>query len=674
MCGLAGLVGRFDPGLMSRMNYLQRHRGPDGCGVYEESQLQAALGHVRLAILDLSDAAAQPMLSANGRYVLAYNGEIYNFRELRRELELKGYRFRSRGDTEVLLYSWQEWETRAPERWNGMFAVAIWDRWKRQLWLIRDPFGVKPLYYYQFPDGALIFASEIRAVLGDPNVPREIDFVSMQQHLTLGHTSGTRTLLKRVERLAPGTGLHWSAEERQCRLFRYASCSASTPHPAARQRSLRTTDLVAECRHRLATAIQRQLVADVPVGIALSGGLDSSLLACLAKQQGSTQLTAFAVSIQPRDNRLDQAPPDLPYARLVAQHSDIRLEEIELHVEQTTLWRQVLQYLDEPIVDPAILSSYLVCAAAREAGVPVLLSGQGADELQAGYPRYRAVAWTQSWEFLPRSVRRWIARAADRLPGSWSGPLGGLLRRGRRLLRELPCSSGERFLRYAANTPEDIVQSVLHPDIRQLVHREAPMDDCRAYLSRSASPGLEDFLARDQQVYLPNHNLTYTDRTSMAVGVECRVPFLDLELTEFLNHLPAHYKLRGQQTKWLLRRVAREVVPQEILRRPKAGFTAPYRTWLAEGASTLWSDVMHPEQLRRRGWFVPEVVQRLRQQSLQGQADWFMLQWGLLTIELWAQYFLDRPLWNVPTQQLPFEQRVCVAVDTGPDSTISRVA
>uniref|UniRef100_A0A7C4LNJ7 asparagine synthase (glutamine-hydrolyzing) n=1 Tax=Schlesneria paludicola TaxID=360056 RepID=A0A7C4LNJ7_9PLAN len=636
MCGIAGLVGAFVPGLMHQMNRVQRHRGPDGEGVFEDTRSAVGLAHVRLAILDLSAAAAQPMQSADGRFVLVYNGELFNYRELRSELEREGRRFRSSGDTEVLLQAWERFGPAVLPRLNGMFAFAVWDRKEQELTLVRDQFGVKPLYYHQFPDGALLFASELKALCAHPRFERSLDPVALQQHLAFGHACGNRTALRGAQRLGPATSLRWSARSRRCDIRTYWQPERSTDRRGNR------ADAVDELRQRLQQAVRRQLVSDVPLGVALSGGLDSSLLTAAAASASPTRrLNGFTIASTTADNRIDQMPPDLPFARIMARHCGVELHEIVLEVEHAELWPRLLYHLDEPIVDPAIISCYLVCAAARRQGITVLLSGQGADELLAGYPRYRAWAWTTASERWPRPLREALAGMGSWLPGAWPGALGGALRRGRRLLHGLPLSADERFLHYAAGNSESVIASVLSRALRAELHACRPLDECRDHLARCGYESLDAYLDRDQRVYLPNHNLAYTDRTSMAVGVECRVPFLDLELAEFVNRLPAEWKLQGSTPKAILREAARGLVPESVISRPKAGFTAPYRTWLAAEGTDLWDELMTAETIRRRGWFDAQALAALRKASLRGQADHYLLQWAVMTLEYWAREFLD---------------------------------
>jgi asparagine synthase (glutamine-hydrolysing) len=636
MCGIAGFVGGFLPGLSGRMNQVQAHRGPDGRGVFEDPEAGAALGHVRLSILDLSEQAAQPMHSADGRYVLVFNGEIYNFRELRQDLAHAGPGFTSTGDTEVLLRGLQQAGARFVGRLNGMFAFALWDRRERRLLLARDHLGVKPLYYVEPAPGMLLFASEIKALSAHPAVQREPDPEALLQHLAYCHAAGERTAVRGVKRLPPGALLHWDAATRTCRVERYWRPRLA-PHSGADR---------AEAAHRLQelvrTATTRQLVADVPVGSFLSGGLDSSLVTALARAEVGPDFQCYTITYPATENLVDGVDDDARHARGVAQHLGLRLQEIEIKPEVTSLWPRLIHHLDEPIADPAAISCYLICRLARDNGTKVLLSGQGADELFCGYPRYRAMRATRWLNGMPRVARRLAAAGAGLLPGSREGRLGAGLRRVRRVVSALEQDPDERFLTYCAATPEAEITRILSPDFRAALGGRRFKDACLDHLRDRRLAGLERQQERDLAVYLPNHNLLYTDKMGMAVGLEARVPFLDVDLVEAAAGYPAAWKLAGSTTKAVLRDAARGVVPDPVIDRPKAGFGAPYRKWLRYDLAEVWDDLLSEPAVRRRGWFDHAALQDARRRSQAGQVDLYMLQWAALTLELWARQFLDR--------------------------------
>lgn len=636
MCGIAGFVDGFVPDLMARMNRLQAHRGPDGQGVFENAKAGAALGHVRLAILDLTDSAAQPMSTPDGRYVLVYNGEIYNFRELRTELEQDGIHFRSTGDTEVLLRGLERQGEEFLRRLNGIFAFALWDTHERELLLARDPAGVKPLYWTEPEPGTLLFSSEIKALFAHPRTAREPDFMALQQHLTFCHAAGERTAFKGIRRLAPGTVLRWRAATRSHETRRYWRPSFGGVPDLTREEAAR------QLQRRVREATVRQLVSDVPVGSFLSGGLDSSLVTAVAAGAVGPEFQCYTITYPASENVLDNFVDDAPYARDVAGRLGVKLREIEIKPEVAALLPKLIYHLDEPLADPATIACYLISKLARDNGAKVLLSGQGADELFGGYPRYTAMQATRLVTRLPRLARRAVASGAQLLPGARAGKAGASLRRARRVLRAVAEDPNEQFLAYCASTSPDDVKAVLSAAVQAELSQEHPFGECLDHMRQQQYQGLDAFLERDLAIYLPNHNLLYTDKMGMAVGLEARVPLLDQELLDFVPPLPAEWKVTGSKTKALLREAARGLVPESIIRRPKAGFGAPYRKWLRHDLEDLWNELTDERTVRTRGWFDVAGLRTARERSQTGRADLYMLQWAALTIELWARAFMDR--------------------------------
>ncbi|MFH1918722.1 MAG: asparagine synthase (glutamine-hydrolyzing) [Planctomycetota bacterium] len=618
------------------MNAAQAHRGPDGCGVFEDASAEVSLGHVRLAILDLSDQATQPMHSADGRYVLVFNGEIYNFLELRESLATKGHTFSSTGDTEVLLCGLQQYGEAFVDRLNGMFAFALWDKRNRQLLLVRDQLGIKPVYYAEPQPGTLLFASEIKALCAHPTLKREPDFRVLQQHLSFCHASGEGTAIKGVRRLLPGTILRWTSATRTYTTRRYWTPSFDNSVSQDREQA------VGELRALIKTATIRQLVSDVPVGSSLSGGLDSSLLTAFAVPEVNSDFQGYTIAFPPGDLGLDRSDDDAPQALTVAKTLGLPLQQIEIQPQVASLWPDLIYHLDEPLADPAAISCYLVSKLARENGATVLISGQGADELFCGYPRYRAIRAAAYLDWIPRFARRMISSSARLLPGSWEGKFGIGLRQVRRVASALHQTPDDRFLAYCAATPENEIDKILSPALKAALRGSGFADDCVRHMNQRSLSGLERFQDRDLCVYLSNHNLLYTDKMGMAVSLEGRVPFLDLDLVEQATRYPSHWKLSNRTTKALLRDAARGVIPNAIINRPKAGFGAPFRKWLRHDLASLWHDLTAESGVKDRGWFDHRALQEARRSSQAGQVDLYMLQWAVLTIELWARQFIDR--------------------------------
>lgn len=634
MCGIAGYVGGFRAGLVGQMNETQKHRGPDGQGVFERAEEELALGHVRLAILDLSDLASQPMESQCGRFVLSYNGEIYNFRELRERMRSRGAVFRSRGDTEVLLQGLASEGQDFIKRLNGMFAFALWDRKKRQLILARDRMGIKPLYYMHLKDDSLIFASEIKALLEHPGIERQPDFEVLTQHLGFCHASGERTAMKGVKRLLPGHVLQWKDCQREPKIDKFWCADYSEDLNEGSP-----NEIAEHLREVLGSVVSRQMVSDVPVGAFLSGGLDSSLIVKAAARK--KEFSCYTISYQGTENRIDQIHEDAPYARRMAESVGSKLIEIDVNADVASVLPKLIWHLDEPIADPAAITCYLISKLARDSDRQVLLSGQGADELFAGYPRYPAISAMDNLRLLPSSLLAFVACSSKLLPGGKPGRLGAMFRRARRVLREVDVGPVDQFLNYCMSSPVAAIASVLSDDVRGELGRVDPAKLCRNRIDSSGISGINRFLDRDLGVYLPNHNLLYTDKMGMAVGLESRVPLIDNELVDLALRLPASSKIKRTKTKVALRDAARGLILDDIIDRPKAGFGAPYRKWLKYDLHELWNDVMSREAVERRGWFNYDGLSKIRAVSFAGREDLYMLQWALLTAELWAIEFID---------------------------------
>jgi asparagine synthase (glutamine-hydrolysing) len=637
MCGIAGIFGQSDDKLAREFCKILEHRGPDDQGFYLSPQGPVTLASRRLAILDLSPAGHQPMCTADGRYVLVYNGETYNFAELRQQLESRGQRFRSRGDTEVLLAALAERGTAALPEFNGMFAFALWDTERQSGVLARDAFGVKPLYYAELPGGRLIFASEIKALLLHPEVSSEIDPAALQDYLAFLWTPDPATLFAGVRKLPPGHCLEWRAGQFAIRPYWDLAARGSA-------QPLGDREAAAALREHLHRAVERQRVSDVPVGLFLSGGLDSSaLLAEMAASQGQ-QIRCYTAAFPAEDNAYDQFTDDLPYARLVAQHFGVKLTEFEIRPQVADLLPKLLYFLDEPLADPAIINTYLIAQQARADGTIVLLSGQGADELLGGYRRHLGPLLTARAGWLPPGVRSAVGRAAAQLPAGQPGAIGGVLRRGRKLLAPLGESPLGQFTAHCQWLNDAETTALLYPDLAATLAGRRPSDGTRAWLDRSPSSELLDrMLYRDLKTFLPALNLTYTDKMGMAASVEARVPFLDLEFASFAWQLPPQQKIRGRRGKWLLREALRGVLPEGVLRRPKTGFGAPVRQWMRRDLKALSDELLSPAAVRATGWLSAPGVEALRSRFEAGQGDLGYSLWALLILQVWREVFLKQP-------------------------------
>lgn len=628
MCGILGYSGAFNPAAMHAGLNAIAHRGPDDSGVLSIDGI--GLGHVRLSILDLSPLGHQPMLSGDGKVALIFNGEIYNFRQLRKELEDSGFAFRGHSDTEVLLNLYLHKGEALLPLLNGIFAFAVWDGRTRKLLLARDGLGVKPLYYAQSPNG-VAFASEIKGLLSLVPEARELDYAALHRYLSFLWCPGEGTPLKSVRKLLPGEAMLLSEGRIERRWTWYHLPVFRSPKP-----DLTEATAPSEVANQLRQAVQRQMVADVPVGAFLSGGLDSSAIVALGREV-NPQLRCF--TIEATGGQEEGATDDLPYARRVAEHLKVPLDVVRIDADRMAvdLQRMVVQ-LDEPLADPAPLNVLYISQLAREHGMKVLLSGAGGDDLFTGYRRHQAAQIDRYLAWLPLSVRRGLESATSGLDRrhAWA-------RRLAKLFDGAGLPGDQRLANYFIWSRASDLMPLYSDQFRQTLgdtRADQPMLDFLAPLPDGLEP-LERMLALEQRFFLADHNLAYTDKMSMAVGVEVRVPFLDMELVEFAARIPIGLKQRGKVGKWVLKKAMEPYLPHDVIYRPKTGFGAPLRRWMRHDLRPLIADILSIESLNRRGLFDGAAVQRLIAANDAGRIDASYTLFSLLCIEIWCRAYLD---------------------------------
>jgi asparagine synthase (glutamine-hydrolysing) len=645
MCGIAGLANWGNREVLARMTHVQAHRGPDDFGFWERrfpDNSYVGLGNRRLAILDLSRDGHMPMCNEDGTIWMTYNGEIYNCAGLRRELESKGHRFRSHTDTEVVIHLYEEEGEQCVHRLNGMFALCICDlrSGEPQLFLARDHFGVKPLYYIQ-RGTRLAFASEIKSLLQLPDVAAEIDLESLHQYLTFLWVPEPKTMFRDIYKLPAG----------HCAIFRHGELKLhqywDLTFPAANAIYPRSeAGLADELRERLRHSVQQQLVSDVPVGAFLSAGLDSSIIVALMRRATNQPVRTYTITF-PRKYRVGESTlddPEVP-ARL-AQHLGCESQQIVVEPDVADLLPRLIWHMDEPVADPAIIAAYLVCREARKQST-VLLSGVGGDELFAGYRKHVAHRWSRAYRRLPRILRGLIESGVDALPGLRGTPLKGIAR----LARKMACSASfepqESFIRNCTYLDAQQKHS-LYADWLQnwLFNSDPALRHLASFETVNHADFLNQMLYLDSKIFMVSLNLNYNDKMSMASSVEVRVPFLDRELAEFAAwNIPPNLKLKGffrPNTKHILRESMRDTLPAEVLRQPKAGFAAPVDYWLAHDLRELVDDLLSESNIAQRGLFRPQKVRRLIEKHRSGAEDWSMQIWQFLTIEHWMRIFIDK--------------------------------
>lgn len=622
MCGIAGIFHcstpkPVDPARIERMCDAMIHRGPDGSGVWTAPGV--GLGHRRLSIIDLA-GSPQPMHSANGRAVIVFNGEIYNYQTLRHDLELDGAEFRTDGDTEVILAAYQRWGVDCLSRLNGMFAFALYDLDRRELLLARDRFGVKPLFMAQMSDGSLAFASELKGLLAHPLLRREVDPLAIEDYLTWGYVPDHRSILKGVEKLPAGHYCVLRHDTARARPVEWWDISFSDRARGSR------ADHGAELLHSMRQAVTSRMVADVPLGAFLSGGVDSSSVVALMAENSHQPVQTCSIGFDVAT--LDESAYASEIARLF--HTDHHARMVD--PDDFTAIDGLVGMFDEPFADASALPTWRVCQLAKE-NVTVALSGDGADEAFAGYRRQIFQAKEdQARRILPAALRKPIFGTLGELwpKADWAPrPL-----RAKATFQSLALDGAQGYARALAIVPPEMRAGLYSDDFLRLrgdYRAEQPL--CAMMNAAPARDGLDRAQYADLKFWLPGDILTKIDRTSMAVSLEAREPLLDHRLVEFAARLPGNERIRGTQGKWLLKHTMERYLPRDILYRPKQGFVTPLTQWfrgpLAPEARAIASSAV----LARTGWFDTQRLSAMAEAHISGRSDYGRLLWQLLMLD-----------------------------------------
>ncbi len=636
MCGIAGSYNlSLDAEVAEAVSLAIAHRGPDAAGHWNSGDLGPPvwLCHRRLSIIDLSSAANQPF--EKDGLILIYNGEIYNYRQLQSELASLGAIFRTSSDSEVLLEAWRHWGPASLDRLRGMFAFALYDTANRRLILARDHFGIKPLFY-QARDGGLAFASELKALRPMMDEVR-VDETALVASVMYSWVPEGHCMFVGAEKLAPGTWLEIGPEGR-CRVHRYWDPVAT----AERARESGRLDRLDASRlgQVMEDSVAAHLVADVPVATFLSGGLDSSLITVLATRH-NTEIDSYTISFRDEDQRYEAMPDDFSYAKKIATEHGIRLHEVELAPDVADLLPKLVHHLDEPIGDAAAINAYLICRAAREAGVKVLLSGMGADELFGGYRKHYAALLASRYRHIPPWLReKLIEPTVQHLPVASK-------RRGYRMTRW-----ARRFVDFAS-LPEEAAfrRSYTHYDQAQLGELLAPelavrvdglVDEHReVYSAYRGEDQVNRMCFTDTQMFLPSLNLAYTDRASMAASTEVRVPFVDKDVFEAAFAIPGAEKIVGRERKAILKEASLPWLPKEIVYRPKGLFSAPLRAWIRRDLQEMVEEYVGLGHMVGSGMLDKSAVRTMIDEDRSGMTDRSKEIWQLLTLELWHRQVVN---------------------------------
>jgi asparagine synthase (glutamine-hydrolysing) len=630
MCGIYGYLspGTIDPTILRRMGHPLKHRGPDDEGemILDSSEPSVGLGHKRLSIIDLSPAGKQPMANEDETIWITFNGEIYNFREIRKELEGKGHKFRSHSDTEVIVHLYEELGTKCLERLNGMFAFALWDGKQKSLFLARDRTGKKPLHYCVHR-GHFLFASEIKALLQHRLVSRELNLKSLNKYLAYEYVPAPHTIFKAIKKLEPGHYL----------LFRDGAAVSSQywdipieDYPISDRTEAQYID---ELRELLERAVSARLVADVPVGLFVSGGLDSGLVAAMARK-AKENLECFSIGFE--ETSFDESR----YAQQVARSLGIKHHlKVFRAQEMLHMVERLPEILDEPLADPSILPLYLLSQFAAE-HMKVVLSGDGGDELFAGYQTYQAHKLVTFYDALPGFVKESVKAFAFRLPVSHKYLSFDF--KIKQFLKGVGVSSEVRFFLWRGAFSNAERHALLRPEVRLELQNENAYEEIYRYVRKSGlTKELERILYLSMKLYLQDNNLVTVDRASMANGLEVRSPLLDRHVVDFVCRLPMEYKLNGLKTKYILKKVAEELLPRNVVYRKKKGFGVPLAKWLTGELREFMLDYLSQERIERQGIFHYPCVSQLINEQLTMKKDNRELLWTLLVFQTWYERYIE---------------------------------
>jgi asparagine synthase (glutamine-hydrolysing) len=646
MCGICGQV-RWDGqtpqgGLIEEMCAAQEHRGPDSRGVHVDGA--AGLGIQRLRVIDLA-TGDQPIFNEDGSVVVILNGEIYNFRELRARLERSGHRFATGSDTEVIVHLYEEEGSRCVSSLHGMFGLAIWDARRRRLVLARDRVGKKPLFY-ALRDGVLSFASELRALLRDPEIPRDLDFEALDAYLALRWIPAPLSAFKAVRKLPPGSVL--TLEGGRVAIEPYWRLDHGGEARGGDDR-----ELIEELREQVRGAVRRRMVSDVPLGAFLSGGIDSSAVVATMAEQSSRPVRTFSIGFT--DDRYDE----LSQARLIAERFGTDHEELVVTPDAVEILPQIVRQYGEPFADSSAIPSFYLAELARRQ-VTVALNGDGGDESFAGYSRYVANLALDRVAGLPAPLRRSLGALAGTLPSS--GDPQSTRSRLRRLAAATALEAPQRHASYLTQLDRAERLDLYTPRMRELVGGAAAAEDAieRRWRDAGARDTLGHMLSVDAALFLPDDLLTKMDIATMAHSLEARSPLLDHELMEFAATLPSHLKVRGREKKFALREAFRDSIPAEILDAPKRGFVVPLAEWLRGDLKDLSHDVLLDSTARDHGYFEPDAVHALLDRHTSGAEDRSGAIWSLLVFELW-----HREVAAAPASKTVSPPRIEAAQDRG---------
>lgn len=632
MCGITGIIHKLSESHIVEMTEAIAHRGPDDFGYFLDKDF--SLGHRRLSILDLSSNGHQPMFSADERYCIIFNGEIYNHLEIKEKLKGK-YVFKSSSDTETLLYAYIEEGIEVFNRLNGIFAVAIYDTLTKELVIARDQFGVKPLYYYH-KDDVFLFSSEIKSFLKIPEFNKELDSKGLLQYIRFLWSPGERTAFKYVKKILPGFYLKINTRKpNDLLLFKYYTIPFNGQYEQKSEQ-----DWIDELDQKLFNAVKRQLLSDVPIGFFLSGGLDSSTIVAMAKKADPDKiLKCYTIDSGTKAQEIEGFVDDLTYAKKVASHLGVHLTIVKGKENIMDNFDKMVWHLDEPQADVAPIHVLNICAEAKKDGIKVLLGGTGGDDVFSGYRRHQALYFEKYFKFIPKILIIICQHVLNMIRSNNPN-----IRRIKKLFYNLTKSTNDRLLGYFSWISLDSSKKLLSNSLSKkvgLFDSMKVLEETFKYIPNEKSL-LNKMLYLELKYFLPDHNLNYTDKLSMAVGVEARVPFLDKELVEFSTKIPPELKMKGTTTKYLLKKVMERYLPHDVIYRPKAGFGAPIRSWIKGPLKYEIQDMFQEKNVKKNDLFDYISVQQLLKNNEINKYDASYSILSLMAINSWYKQFIEK--------------------------------
>ena len=624
MCGIIGYYGKDAVKFSQtpRLDFIS-HRGPDNQDYIKGENY--FLGHTRLSIQDITVLANQPMFSNDKSFVLIFNGEIYNHKELRKKF-LSKVKFKSTGDTETLLEGLIKYGTDFINKLNGIFAFSFFNKATGDIIISKDHFGVKPLYFH-LNDREVYFSSELKAISSYMRGKTSIDKAALKNYINFLWSPGEKTPFNEFKKLLPGTYLKGNIKNiKNFQTHRYYTVPFNGQYLSNESED----ELIVKLENHLLKAVERQMLSDVPLGFFLSGGLDSSILVAMARKLNpEKEINCYTIRVDSTDGFTD----DLSYAKKVAEYLNVNLTIVDAKTDILKSFDKVIYHLDEPQADPAPINVYNICKAARKDGIKVLIGGTAGDDILSGYRRHQALNFESIIEKIPEFLRKSIKNVSLKFNGKSS-----FIRRFKKLSANIDKSKEERMMGYFSWIDDTILRDLfLEPNDY----------NCFSYFENlnklipKENSDLNKMLFWEINTFLTDHNLNYTDKLSMAVGVEVRVPFLDTELVRFSTNIPQYYKLQGNETKYLLKKVAEKYLPKEVIYRPKTGFGAPVREWILNDMDDLINDYLSKETITKRGIFSFDKVSDLIDFNKKGIIDASYSIWSLLAIESWMRQFYD---------------------------------